>query len=307
MVAVLECSSKGDKRFSAFYAKVEAFGKFASIEEHYQLAKRWFDNGTLVVPKTIKDAKGKQAVFFELNGKKYPLRYLGDFYSLLWVKYLDNNPSLVKFANQYDEFTDMFKGKSVNCQADVVKKYVKVGRDKIISDTTDFRQRVTSPVQYKIGDLLKSNEDVIGHQTNCIGAMGAGIAETIKNMFPEFEFAYGGYCTTVKESSELLGECQLIKTQQGLWIANLFGQDKVSRDEKQTNEKALKKALLTLKGQAMANGWNIGLPYKIGSNLGGADWNEVYEIILEVFSDYPVTIYVLPKFAHEVKQLKKQK
>ncbi|WCK57551.1 hypothetical protein PP175_26155 (plasmid) [Aneurinibacillus sp. Ricciae_BoGa-3] len=32
---VLECSSKGDKRFTAFYAKVNLYGKEDSIENHY--------------------------------------------------------------------------------------------------------------------------------------------------------------------------------------------------------------------------------------------------------------------------------
>ena len=36
----LECSSKGDKRFSAFYAFVEFDGKYDSIEHHYQNCKR---------------------------------------------------------------------------------------------------------------------------------------------------------------------------------------------------------------------------------------------------------------------------
>ena len=37
---ILECHSQGDKRFSAFYAKVEVNGKLDSIENHYQLSKR---------------------------------------------------------------------------------------------------------------------------------------------------------------------------------------------------------------------------------------------------------------------------
>jgi len=37
---VLECSSRGDKRFSALYAKVLAFGVRDTIENHYQKSKR---------------------------------------------------------------------------------------------------------------------------------------------------------------------------------------------------------------------------------------------------------------------------
>ena len=36
---ILECSSKGDKRFSSFYAKVSFYGKIDSIENIYQSVK----------------------------------------------------------------------------------------------------------------------------------------------------------------------------------------------------------------------------------------------------------------------------
>lgn len=39
----LECSSRGDKRFSAFYARIKSLG-YKSIEELYQ-AKKVFANG----------------------------------------------------------------------------------------------------------------------------------------------------------------------------------------------------------------------------------------------------------------------
>ena len=41
---ILECSSKGDKRFSALYAKVKVFGVYDSIENHYQNCKRDINN-----------------------------------------------------------------------------------------------------------------------------------------------------------------------------------------------------------------------------------------------------------------------
>lgn len=128
---ILECSSKGDKRFSAFYAKVSAFGKYDSIENHYQLCKRFGDEA----PKTWKDAKGKQPTHIELNGVKYDVQYLSMWYDLLWLKYLDAHPDLVEHASQFDDFNDIFKGKnSVNCQADSIRKYVKEGRGSILHD-----------------------------------------------------------------------------------------------------------------------------------------------------------------------------
>jgi hypothetical protein len=134
----LECSSKGDKRFSAFYAKVKVFGKYDSIENHYQLSKRFGD----FVPTTWKDAKGKTPTHFEVNGKQFDLKYLSMWYDLLWVKYLDEHPELVEYAVQFDDYSDMFKGKSINCQADTIRKYIKQGRQRIIDDCREFIEKL---------------------------------------------------------------------------------------------------------------------------------------------------------------------
>lgn len=131
---VLECSSKGDKRFSAFYAKVKAFGKYDSIENHYQLSKRFGD----FTPTHWKDAKGKTPTHIELNGVDYELELLSQWYKLLWVKYLDQNSQLVEYAAEFDEFNDIFKGKSINCQADVIRQYVKQGRESVIDDCIEL-------------------------------------------------------------------------------------------------------------------------------------------------------------------------
>ena len=149
----LECSSRGDRRFSAFYAKVDVFGKPASIEEHYQLSKVFLskpkpmsDRGIIGVKRqfsTVKEVKdfqkkGNEPKEFRLNDTFYPVQYLSSWYKLLWVKYLDKHPELVDFASQFEDFTDMFRGKSINCQADVIRQYVKTGRASVMHDCRDF-------------------------------------------------------------------------------------------------------------------------------------------------------------------------
>lgn len=116
---VLECSSKGDKRFSAMFAKVEIKDLLysASIEEHYQSCK-YNEQGFRV-------AKGKPVHHIIINGIKLSATYLTAWYRYLWYKYLTENPELVKYARQFDEFTDMFRGKAINCQADCVRAFVK--------------------------------------------------------------------------------------------------------------------------------------------------------------------------------------
>lgn len=118
---ILECSSKGDRRFSAFYAKVIVDGRFDSIENHYQLAKRFGDE----VPKTWRDAKGRKPTHFEVEGKKYPVEKLTAFYDLLWFNYLENNPDLVEVLLRYDGYHDSFARKGANNQAESIARYLK--------------------------------------------------------------------------------------------------------------------------------------------------------------------------------------
>jgi hypothetical protein len=115
----LECSSKGDKRFSAFYACVSIKGVEKSIENWYQLAKRdAYGN----VP-----GKGKKVAYMinPFNGNKLPANCLSDFYKCLWIRYFTANPDLLEYAKGFDNFNDMFRGKCVNCQADVIRECVK--------------------------------------------------------------------------------------------------------------------------------------------------------------------------------------
>ena len=97
----LECSSKGDKRFSAFYAKVN--GK--SIEEHYQAAKVFPDGSTGL---SWRKAKGRKPV----NIKEVTILYKD-----LWKQYLDKNPALVRGLIQAKGLSDIFGQKDHNCQA----------------------------------------------------------------------------------------------------------------------------------------------------------------------------------------------
>ena len=134
MKKVLQCDSNGDKRFSAFNARLEVFGKYDSIENHYQLCKR-FDNQK---PKHWTNAKGKTPTHIEINNHKLETRFLTQYYKLLWLRYLDENKELAEYAKKFDKFVDTFRGKSINCQADVIEQYVKQGRESIIKECIEL-------------------------------------------------------------------------------------------------------------------------------------------------------------------------
>jgi O-acetyl-ADP-ribose deacetylase (regulator of RNase III) len=304
MTKVLECSSKGDKRYSAFYAKVKVFDVFDSIEVHYQNCKEFLDlSGDFVFASNWKEAKewqkqGKMPVRININGLRLPIDYLTPYYKLLWVKYLDANKGLVEYAKQFDEFTDMFRGKNtMNCQADVVAQYVKQGRESIMNECRPLIRLLNkkSFVMEAIGDLLDCPDNLIGHQVNCQGIMGAGLADLIKKKYPHVFEEYKLECQINKRRRVLMGRCQIVEAEFGTkWVSNLFGQFDIGRHEKQTEEDYLRMALEKMKAHAKEFGLTVALPYQLGSGLAGADWKEVRQIIEEVFHDYYVTIYRLP-------------
>ena len=79
--------------------------------------------------------KEKGLIPVVINGKEMDKKYLTPFYKLLWVKYLDQHSELVEYASQFDDFHDIFKGKNtINCQADVVRQYIKQGRKSIMEE-----------------------------------------------------------------------------------------------------------------------------------------------------------------------------
>jgi len=127
MSSILECSSAGDKRFSALFAKVTLFGEEQTIEEWYQYSKRF---GIKDVKnyhwKQIKGmSKWLKISHIRINGYKYDAKYLHTWYKTLWLIYLNKNPELVEYLKQFDEYNDRFKEKGHICQADVIRQYMR--------------------------------------------------------------------------------------------------------------------------------------------------------------------------------------
>lgn len=119
---VLECSTAGDKRFSAFYAKVKLFGKWDTIENHYQSSKMFMVNGQM---QQVDNPKGKKPTCVVVQNQFLDVKYLTPFYNLMWFMYLDNNPELVSYLSRFDSYHDRFVGKNtLNSQAEAIRMYM---------------------------------------------------------------------------------------------------------------------------------------------------------------------------------------
>jgi hypothetical protein len=100
----LECSSRGDKRFSAFSARLKSYNG-QSIEGIYQSAKVFADGSTGL---GMRAAKGRRAV----NQAE-----CAALYSRLWDEYIAENPWLLRHLWAAPGLSDMFGQPGHCCQA----------------------------------------------------------------------------------------------------------------------------------------------------------------------------------------------
>jgi hypothetical protein len=100
----LECSTAGDRRFSAMVARVSSRGN-RCIEDIYQAAKVFSDGSTGL---TRRMAKGRLPVNID---------EVRDLYSTLWDEYLAENPALLDVLAAATGLSDRFGQKGHACQA----------------------------------------------------------------------------------------------------------------------------------------------------------------------------------------------
>lgn len=147
-------------------------------------------------------------------------------------------------------------------------------------------------IEHVMGDLLKADADVIVHQVNCQGVMGAGVARQIREQFPNTYNVYMDYCSKYKgHTADLLGEC-LYTFEEPFVICNAFGQNFYYRNSVQTEYDKLEKCFYNIAEKY--HGKKIALPWKIGCGLAGGDWNIVYEMIFNILAvegNCKVTLY----------------
>lgn len=128
------------------------------------------------------------------------------------------------------------------------------------------------------GNLFDTKACIIAHQVNCQQRMNSGVAKQIREFYPA---AYRDYIYRTPK----LGQAVIIDIYSNRKIANLYGQDKYGYDGKQyTDYNALQKCFDYINDYASQYGYTIAMPYKIGCDRGGADWNVVYQMIEDTFT-----------------------
>lgn len=89
-----------------------------------------------------------------------------------------------------------------------------------------------------VGDLFDSGADILVHQTNCAGVMGAGIARQVKERYPEVFRLYKNCCLRLPQD-QLIGTTLIVQIGKHQYIANCFGQRQYGRSGRYTEYPAL--------------------------------------------------------------------
>lgn len=152
-------------------------------------------------------------------------------------------------------------------------------------------------IKFFNGDLLKSGCDIICHQVNEYGVMGAGIAKQIKDKYPK---AFDDYVKAIKEKTskgENLPLIALSKQPDGIIVANMFTQRKGK-----TNLEILRNAVVFLgmqiidlfvtklkfnemTGVFFDRPFRVGIPYRYGCGIAKGDWESVLKVWKYVFGE----------------------
>lgn len=158
-------------------------------------------------------------------------------------------------------------------------------------------------------DILTVNKGVIVHSVNCIGGVG-GLAGAIARKWPKNADEYRAHVRNQKLPIMLLGSVFEVNVAHNVIVANLFGQNKVGTNQRQTEYSAIiagfkRIANTTFYGNDKIPDYSnheyylskltlndIYIPYKIGCGLGGADWNIVEEIINKIFDSSHFNVYI---------------
>ncbi|PSF35763.1 hypothetical protein C7H19_15160 [Aphanothece hegewaldii CCALA 016] len=132
--------------------------------------------------------------------------------------------------------------------------------------------------------ILGVSVGIIVQQVNCKKVMGAGLASSISDRYPQVKEAY------LAKENWSLGDVQFVKVSDRLMVANVAGQDDYGTNKRQTDFVALKQGLSEVARFAQTSNKPVYLPFRLGSGLAGgatenerlATWKTVQAIIREV-------------------------
>lgn len=122
--------------------------------------------------------------------------------------------------------------------------------------------------------MFSSDALAIGHGANCMGKMGVGIAKEFRERYPEMYYNYQSKCNAglvIPGTSDLY-----YSRKEERWIINLYTQQYPGANAKLSY---IRSAIRDASGQLYFKGVRTLAIPKIGSGIGGLDWEAVSSVI----------------------------
>lgn len=146
-------------------------------------------------------------------------------------------------------------------------------------------------MELRRGNIFKQKDvEMIIHQANCMNTMGSGVAKQIANLYSG---AVEADNRTKKGDKTKLGSfTEFTDTEKDMIIVNLYSQyDYLPKGICHTDYRAMETALSeviedygthrVISDEKLV----VGVPYMMGCDRGGGDWNTVLDILTKLFKD----------------------
>ena len=150
-------------------------------------------------------------------------------------------------------------------------------------------------INYITGDATDpktSGNKIIVHVCNDIGGWGKGFVMAISKRWTEPEKKYREWFKSQENFS--LGQCQFVKVENELWIANIIGQHKISKDENGNapiRYNSIAEGLDKVSKFAKENKATVHMP-RIGCGLAGGTWDRIEPLINKSLVEVGIETYV---------------
>lgn len=148
-------------------------------------------------------------------------------------------------------------------------------------------------IEHRDGDIFKQDDiGLIIHQANCHNVFGAGIAKTIKELYPE---AYWADRTCGLRPIDKLGSFTYADCLDKI-IVNMYSQKDFGNIQGRcyTQYDAMRRALKCIRGK-FGDVPAHAVPYKIGCGLAGGDWGIVQDILFDIYGASEIKLIICRK------------
>ena len=150
-------------------------------------------------------------------------------------------------------------------------------------------------ITFLLGDATQPVGDgpqVIVHVCNDIGRWGRGFVLALSRRWKAPEASYRAWC---QEQPLVLGEVRFVTVEPTLWVANLIGQQGIAglpgAGSPPVRYDAIRVGLERVAVFALEHQAAVHMP-RIGTGLGGGQWEEIEGIIKDTLVDVGVQVFV---------------